>query len=243
MAQVLECLIDITSPCLTCFEHWKFNLCRLYLQVITLSVITTSFGTEIDIHFWRGNRSLCTSNLKWAQQTHPSPQCYTIWRRTLHLLFATLHKSNHLLQAHHLHHWLPHSRSHQKWPTLIDPSTLLLYSRKPGIPLSYSILFHLHPKIQVQLHINWHYHTITTLLQCPYNSHPLAPLCSHNTLLLQTSALNLLTCMSTTLIKEPYPHILSKHSIPRAGSLQPPQVTTQPLPPSPKWVAKSSTPS
>ena len=56
MTQVLECLIDITSPCLTRSELQKFNLCRLYLQVITLSDIATSSGTEIDIHFWKGNR-------------------------------------------------------------------------------------------------------------------------------------------------------------------------------------------
>ena len=62
---------------------------------------------------------------------------------------------------------------------------------------------YLHPKIQVQLHTNWDLHTITTLLQHPYNSHPLASLCSHNTLLLQTSALTLPTCMPITLFKEP----------------------------------------
>ena len=90
MAQVLEHLIDITSPCLTCSEHQKFNLCRLYLQVITLSAITNSSGTEIDIHFWKGNRSLCTSNLNGpskpfhlhnagssdeGQCTYSSPHC------------------------------------------------------------------------------------------------------------------------------------------------------------------------
>ena len=47
MTQVLERLIDITSPCLTRSELQKFNLCRLYLQVITLSDIATSSGTEI----------------------------------------------------------------------------------------------------------------------------------------------------------------------------------------------------
>ena len=78
MAQVLEHLIDITSPCLTCSEHQKLNLCRLYLQVITLSAITNSSGTEIDIHFWKGNRSLRISNHKWPQQTRPSPQCWVI---------------------------------------------------------------------------------------------------------------------------------------------------------------------
>ena len=126
-------------PFLTSSELQKFSLCRLYLQVITLSDITISSGTEIDIHFWKGNRSLHTYSLKWPQQTRLSPQCWAIWRRTLNLLFTSSHKSNDLLKAHHLYHWLPHSPSHQKWPTLIDPLTLLLYSRKPGNPHLYSI--------------------------------------------------------------------------------------------------------
>ena len=38
-----------------------------------------------------------------------------------------------------VYHWLSHSLSHQQWPTFIDPSTLLLYSRHPGSPSTYSI--------------------------------------------------------------------------------------------------------
>ena len=55
MAQVPEHLIDITHTCLISSELQKFNPCRQYLQIITFSDITTSSGTEIDIHFWKEN--------------------------------------------------------------------------------------------------------------------------------------------------------------------------------------------
>ena len=42
-------------------------------------------------------------------------------------------------QGHYLYHWLPSSPSHQQWPTFIDTSTLLLYSRNPDSPNTYSI--------------------------------------------------------------------------------------------------------
>ena len=73
------------------------------------------------------------------RQIRPSQQCWTIWSRTLHLLFTESPKSNRLNQGHYLYNWLPHSPSHQQWPTFIDPSTLLLYSRHPGSPNAYSI--------------------------------------------------------------------------------------------------------
>ena len=139
MTQDLECLVDVTSPLLTLPELRKFNLCQLYLQVLILPDITTSSGREIDINFWKGNHSSCTSHLKWLRQIRPSPQCWTIWRRSLHLLFTELSNSKWLNQGHYLYHLPSHSLTHQQWPTFIDPSTLLLYSRNPGNPNTYSI--------------------------------------------------------------------------------------------------------
>ena len=85
------------------------------------------------------SRSSFTSHLKWPRQTRPSPQCWAIWKRTIHLLFTQSPKSNRLSQGHYLYYWLSHSLSHQKWPTFIDSSTLLLYSRNPESPNTYSI--------------------------------------------------------------------------------------------------------
>ena len=90
-------------------------------------------------NFGKGNHSSCTSYLKWPGQICPSPQCWTIWRRSLQILFTKLLKSHQLNQAYSLYHWLPYSLSHQKWPTFIDSSTLLLFSRNPGSPNTYSI--------------------------------------------------------------------------------------------------------
>ena len=137
--QVFERPIDTTFPLLTLSKRRKFNLCQLYLQVIILSNITTSSGREIDINFWKGNRSSCTSNFKWPRQIQPSQQCWTIWRRTLHLLFTKLPKSNRLNQGHYLYQWLTHSLTHQQWPIFINSSTILLYSKHPGSPSTYSI--------------------------------------------------------------------------------------------------------
>ena len=117
---------------------------------------------------------------------------------TLHLIAQVKSPT----QAHHLHHWLPHSPSHQKWPTLIDPFTLLLYSRKSGSPTSYPILI---PRYRFS------YTPTSTTIPSP-------PSCSvHITVTHwlpivatthffskhQTSALNLPTCMPATLFKEP----------------------------------------
>jgi hypothetical protein len=110
----------------------KFNLCRIYLQVLTLSDIATSSGREIDIHFWRGHRSSRKSSLKWSHQIRPSNTCWAIWRKTLHLLFTDSVRSTRILPAHCLHSWLPNSPYHQLWPTHIDPSTSLLYTKLAG---------------------------------------------------------------------------------------------------------------
>ena len=80
MTQVLERLIDTTLPLLTLPEMRKFNLCRLDLQVITLSDTNTSSGRDIDITFLTENRSSYTSNLKWPRQIRSSQQCWTMWR-------------------------------------------------------------------------------------------------------------------------------------------------------------------
>ena len=75
MTQVLERLIDTTAPLLTLPELRKFNLCRLYLQVLTLSDITSSSRRDIDMKFLKGSRSSRFSNLKWSRQIRLSQQC------------------------------------------------------------------------------------------------------------------------------------------------------------------------
>ena len=167
MTQVLKHVIDIMSSLLTLPELIEFNLCRLYLQVLTLSDITTSCGREIDINFWKGNRSSCTSNLKWTTQIRPSQQYWTIWRRTLHLLFTELAKSNRLNQQHYLYHWLSHLLSHQQWShihRLFHTPAILKTPREP------QYLLDIYSKTQVQSHIQWYINTLTPYQQCSNHS-------------------------------------------------------------------------
>ena len=76
--QVLSRLVHIPKPLLSKAELQKFNLCCIYLQVLTLSDIATSSGKEIDCHFWRGHRSFRKSSLKWPHQIRPSSACWAI---------------------------------------------------------------------------------------------------------------------------------------------------------------------
>jgi hypothetical protein len=132
MPQVLSQLVHIPKPILSKADLQKFNLCQIYLQVLTLSNIATSLGREIDSLFWRGHRSSRKSSLKWPHQIQPSTTCWAIWRKTPHLLFTDSTRSTRILPAHCLHSWLPDLPYHQLWPTHIDPSTSLLYTKLAG---------------------------------------------------------------------------------------------------------------
>jgi hypothetical protein len=132
MPQVLSQLVHIPKPILSKADLQKVNICCIFLQVLTLSDIATSSGREIDIHFWRGHRSSRKSSLKWPHQIRPSTTCRAIWRKTLHLLFTDSARSTRILPAHCLHSWLPNSPYHQLWPTNIDPSTSLLFTKLAG---------------------------------------------------------------------------------------------------------------
>ena len=132
MPMVLSQLFHIPNPLLSKPDLQKFNLCCIYLQVITLSDITTSSGTEIDCHFWNGHRSSQKSSLNWPNQICPSSTCWGIWRKTLHLFFTDSAKSKRILPSHCLRRWLPNSKSHQLWPTYVDPTTSQLFTILAG---------------------------------------------------------------------------------------------------------------
>jgi hypothetical protein len=132
MPQVLSQLVHIPKPILSKANLQKFNPCCIYLQVLNLSDIATSAGREIDIHFWGGHRSSRKSSLKWPHQIRLSTTCWAIWRKTLHLLFTDSARSTRILPAHCLHSWLPNLPYHQLWPTYINPSTSLLFTKLAG---------------------------------------------------------------------------------------------------------------
>ena len=132
MPTVLSQVFHIPNPLLSRSDLQKFNLCRIYLQVITLSDITTSSVTEIDCHFWNGHRSSQKSSLNWPHQIRTSSTCWGIWCKILHLLFTDSARSKRIIPSHCLHRWLPNSKSHQLWPTYVDPTTSQLFTRLAG---------------------------------------------------------------------------------------------------------------
>jgi hypothetical protein len=63
------------------------NSCRLYLQVIFLSDITTASGTEIEDDAKQGKRFLDReSTFGWPTQQRPSPLAWKQWREALRYL-------------------------------------------------------------------------------------------------------------------------------------------------------------
>ena len=128
MPKVLSQLVNTPKPLLSKLDLQKFNLCWIYLQVLTLWDIVTSSGKEIDCHFWKGHTSR-KSSLTWPHQIRPSTACWAVWRKTLHLLFTDSVRSTKILPHHCLHSWYPKAPSYQLWPTFIDPFTSLIYTR------------------------------------------------------------------------------------------------------------------
>ena len=82
---------SITAP-----DIIKFNICRQYLQVLTLSDIVESTDNTIDMDFCNGSKNDRVSNLSWPKQTLPGSTSRTIWRHILSRLFAIKSRSLHL---------------------------------------------------------------------------------------------------------------------------------------------------
>ena len=65
-------------------EFIIFNNCRLYLQVHSLSDITTGNGMRITDYAIRGIQDRDRkSSLAWPQQHHPADKYWKIWRRII----------------------------------------------------------------------------------------------------------------------------------------------------------------
>ena len=99
---IMDIFITITTNPTTLF---RLNACRLALQVITLSDITTLDGTMVlpSIHTGQQTRK---SQLRWPQQQVP-PSWWSQWSSFLKSYITPL------LSAHPLGSWV--SQSHQTW--------------------------------------------------------------------------------------------------------------------------------
>jgi hypothetical protein len=99
------------------------NLCRIYLQVITLADNSSAYSRYI---LPEAKAGLCiphrTSNLDWPIQGWPPPADWQLWRHTL----AYLEDKGQLVSP--LSSWL--TPSHQKWHTYYNPvnKTVLLHT-------------------------------------------------------------------------------------------------------------------
>ena len=116
----------------------KFNRCRLYLQVLTLSDIVDSSGNTIDTDFWKGYKNKRISSLSWPKEDRPGPTSWTIWRRLLCRLCTIKSRSPHLRTQSRLYAWLPSSPCHQRWPTYFHPLSNVFYGCLPSDPTFYS---------------------------------------------------------------------------------------------------------
>ncbi len=100
------------------------NLCRLYLQVIFLSDITTACGTEIEDDAKQGKQFPDrVSTLRWPTQQKPPPIAWKQWRETLrHLEAGTKLKQP-------LGDWI--SATHQRWQWFFHREEGDLYKLSP----------------------------------------------------------------------------------------------------------------
>ena len=77
----------IQSQQFTDKEITRLNYCRLFLNAITLSDLTTTKGDKLDIGKLKGEPSLTSSHSKWmaVQQDKPSAAEWRLWRRANNL--------------------------------------------------------------------------------------------------------------------------------------------------------------
>ena len=105
----------------------RINYCRLYLNVLLLSDITTASGREIDEAMYNGNRNkLCSyTNHISVHQARPGEKAWKQWRRLLNKLVEG--RSKKLRQP--LGKWLvPHHQQRRQWKHYYDPESDKVYT-------------------------------------------------------------------------------------------------------------------
>jgi hypothetical protein len=81
----------LKSPTISTSECARINYCRMYLQVTTLSDITTSDGNYIryDVLMGEGDRTQRIEDIKWPYQEKPNTETWKLWEKTIRSLFCT----------------------------------------------------------------------------------------------------------------------------------------------------------
>lgn len=102
------------------------NMCRLYLQVYSLTDITSADGRYIIPHYKDGIQSQDRkSELRWPTQQRPGKKAWILWKQAL----QHIETNDTLLQP--LGRWL--TSPHQKWNWYLDPLTSILYHNADGL--------------------------------------------------------------------------------------------------------------
>lgn len=125
----------------------RLNRCRLYLQAITISDITSACGAYILSAAKTGSVApIRQSTLNWVYQGKPSKTDWSVWKSAL----EHLERGDRLRQP--LGQWV--QPTHQLWEYYYHPMTDILYYAKADTILSYNSFVRPNPKTRQQ-HRPW----------------------------------------------------------------------------------------
>jgi hypothetical protein len=114
----------------------RLNRCRVYLQVLFLSDISSAARTCILPCYRQGRRDpYRKSLLDWPHHPSPPRQDWVLWSQTLH------HLEDRDKLSIQLGNWV--APSHQTWSSFIDPSTQIVYVCSKSSWTAYSPIFSL----------------------------------------------------------------------------------------------------
>ena len=101
-------------------EIRQINYCRLYLQAVTVSDISTASGSQLFCGIHKGSTTGITSTTTWHHtvQKTPDTSSWKLWKKAL-AIFST----NGILH-NPLYEWLdPPTQQRRKWTAYFDPQT------------------------------------------------------------------------------------------------------------------------
>jgi len=117
----------------------QLNRCRLYLQVVTVSDISSACGKYILPTIKTGNIVPArSSTLRWVTQGKPTKADWSIWARSL----AHLEQHGRLIQP--LGPWI--ATTHQRWEYFLHPQTRIVYFRRDNTQHSYTPIIRPNPR-------------------------------------------------------------------------------------------------
>ena len=109
-------------------ELRRINICRQYLQVLTLADITDENGKKINTKYFLEKQH--ESSLQWAEVPRPPEITWKSWKRAIIEIFCRQKSSRDLKQEYILGKWLiPIEQLHKKWNFMHSEETQSIYQR------------------------------------------------------------------------------------------------------------------